>query len=253
MWAWALAAVLAVGCASTQYPTEGSGQPTDRASGAVPAGALGACRRPNTKRPPIVSQALWDGVKPCDARTPVSFVRLGYGHDSPDDPEADKQMEKLLGSLRDAQKPETGNGQFLAMLRALRPLALVDPMLKDRVAKDASRTNACDFTYLLNNMAAERAKLEADRPCTAEAFNPKQKSEVCLFDTARAEGTWLTSSWDCVTHTDSSGSTAQSCHRLCAYDDYCARQVSCAAPDLDLLLCALGVCLPEPRAGFYGR
>ena len=64
---------------------------------------------------------------------------------------------------------------------------------------------------------------------------------------------WLTSAWSCVTHTGAVGEE-QSCYRLCAYDDYCARQVSCAAPDIDLLLCTLGVCLPEaPTAVVIGN
>jgi hypothetical protein len=43
----------------------------------------------------------------------------------------------------------------------------------------------------------------------------------------------------------------QSCYRMCEFDDFCAAQVSCASADLDLLLCALGVCLPEKVAGVY--
>ena len=44
---------------------------------------------------------------------------------------------------------------------------------------------------------------------------------------------------------------AQSCHALCGYDDYCVRQVSCTATDVDLMICAAGLCLPEPRTGVY--
>ena len=69
-----------------------------------------------------------------------------------------------------------------------------------------------------------------------------------LFDTTRDEVVWLTSSWSCATHTGALGEHT-SCFQLCAYDDYCAKQVSCSAPDIDLLLCAMGVCIPEPRVG----
>ena len=81
-----------------------------------------------------------------------------------------------------------------------------------------------------------------------EAYDPKVRSEVCLFDVNSDEAVWLTSSWSCVTHSGAIGEDS-SCFRKCAYDDYCAKQVSCAAPDIDLLLCSMGVCLAEPRAG----
>jgi hypothetical protein len=235
-------------CASTEFFPEGSGQPTDRASGAVPAGALGACKRPGTKRPAVVSAKLWEDVKACTPTTPAGYVRLGYGRATPNDDKADEQVEKILQAVRDAQKSESHSTQFATMLRSLRDAAAKDPLLRDRITRDpASRT--CDFAYLFNTMSKERARLEQGNACVAEAYDPKARSEVCLFDTARQEASWLGSGWDCMTHTSASGSE-QSCHRLCAYDDYCARQVSCAAPDLDLVLCALGVCLPEARAGF---
>lgn len=60
---------------------------------------------------------------------------------------------------------------------------------------------------------------------------------------------WLTSSFDCMTRVNPA--QAQSCHALCAYDDYCVRQVSCTATDVDLMLCAAGVCMPEPRTGVF--
>ena len=238
-------------CASTEYFPEGSGVPTDRASGAVPAGSLGACKRPGTKRPVLVSQQLWDDIKPCAPSTPVGWVRLGYGRAVPNDAEADKQAEVLLQSVRDAQKPETGNSQFSATLRSLRTQALKDEALRDRVSRDPVQ-QTCDPGYLLSTMAKERAKLEQGRPCAAEVYDPKQRTEVCLFDTGRAEASWLGASWDCLTHTGAVGQE-ESCHRLCGYDDYCAQQVSCSASDVDLVLCSLGVCLPEARAGFYGR
>jgi hypothetical protein len=39
---------------------------------------------------------------------------------------------------------------------------------------------------------------------------------------------------------------------MCSYDDYCAKQVSYVAPDIELFLCALGVRIPEPAPGFDG-
>ncbi len=239
---------LAVGCATTEFYNEGPGQPSDRASGAVPAGSLGVCKKPNTKRPPIVDAKLWEDARPCTPRTPASFIRLGYGRATPDDPEADKDMERVFEALRDGTKEEGGNGKLLAMLKQVRDKASKDANMKTRVARESGR-EACDFTYLLNTMAKERAKIEPDKPCAAEAYDPRIKAEQCIFDPSRAEGSWVSSAWDCVTHTNAVGQE-QSCHRLCAYDDYCTRQVSCAAADIDLLLCAMGVCLPEQRAGF---
>jgi hypothetical protein len=238
------------GCATTEFYNEGPGQPSDRATGAVPAGAIGVCKKPKTRRPPIVSQQLWDDARVCTGRTPAGHIRLGYGKEGADDKVADQQMEKMLEALRDGTKDEGGNAKVVAMLKQVRDAASKDPELKSRVSRESSRGEACDFTYLLNTMVKERGKLEPGQTCAAEAYDPKAKGETCLFDTGRAEGVWLTSSWDCVTHSGALGQE-QSCHRLCAYDDYCARQVSCAASDVDLLLCAMGVCLPEQRAGFY--
>lgn len=240
-----------VSCASTEYFPEGSGVPTDRSTGSVPAGSLGACKRPGTKRPALVSQQLWENIKVCAPSTPVGWVRVGYGRATPNDPEADKAQEALLQAVRDAQKPETGSSQFSATLRGLRTQALKDTGLRDRVARDPAQ-QSCDAGYLLTTMAAERKKLEPGQACPAEVYDPKQRTEVCLFDTARAEAGWLGASWDCLTHTGASGQE-ESCHRLCAYDDYCAQQVSCSAADIDLVMCSLGVCLPEARAGFFGR
>jgi len=245
---FALGVGAAGACASTEFFNEGSGAPTDRASGSVPEGTLGVCKRPGTKRPPIVSAKIWDDAKPCLATTPAAFARLGYGRDKPNDDEADKQVEKILEAVRTAQKTESRSAELATMLRGLRDAAQKDPLLRDRVTRDpASKT--CDLAYLFNTMAKERSRLEQGNVCPAEAYDPKARSEVCLLDTGRSEASWLGSGWDCMTHTTASTAQEQSCHRLCAYDDYCARQVSCAAPDFDLVLCALGVCLPEPRAG----
>jgi hypothetical protein len=121
--------------------------------------------------------------------------------------------------------------------------------MRDRVARATARTSTCDYTYLLNTMDRERAALQPGNGCAAEAYDTKVRAEACLFDTSVREGAWVSSAWSCVAHTSAVGQ-AESCHRLCGYDDYCAMQVSCAASDVDLLLCVLGICLPEQRAGF---
>jgi hypothetical protein len=79
-------------------------------------------------------------------------------------------------------------------------------------------------------------------------YDPAVRDEVCLFDTKRDEVVWLTSSWSCVTRSNVMGQDT-SCYRWCAYDDYCAKHVTCSAGDIDLLLCSMGICLPEARAG----
>jgi hypothetical protein len=233
-------------CASTEFTPEPQAQPNDRTSGAVPAGAIGVCKRDGTKRPPLVSEALWENTKPCTARTPPKHIRLGYS--DKDDPEADKQIEQILAALRDAPKEEGGNNKFVTMLRGVRQRALENPTLRDRVSRDTTSAGACDFTYLLNTMGKAREKIERDQ-CTAEVFDAKEKKEVCLFDAAKPEGLWLTSGWACLMNTRALGSD-QSCHRLCAYDDYCARQVGCAGTDVELLLCAMGICLPEQTVSY---
>lgn len=241
---------LALGCVSTEYGYEPPGQPSDRASGAVPAGSLGVCKVPESKKPPLVSATLWEHARPCSARTPASFIRLGYGRGgegASGAPEADAQMGRMLEVLGRAPKGEDGKTDFAAMLRALREEAIKDPALASRVARDPG-AKSCDIPYLLNTMARERPNVAAGA-CTAEVYDQQARTEACLFDTGREEALWLTSAWDCVTFTEAVG-REQSCHRLCAYDDYCAKQVSCAAPELDLILCAMGVCVPEARAVF---
>lgn len=239
------------GCATTEYPVEGPGQPTDRASGEVPPGSLGVCKLPLAKRPPIVNEKLWDDARICTPRTPERFIRLGYGAGiagAATDEEAQKNMEKYLQTLRDGRKEEGGNNQIVSAIRSLHEQGMKDPMLRYRVARESARTSVCDYTYLLNTMSAQRQKLAQGNPCATQAYDPKQRTEVCLFDTTKEEAVWLTSSWSCVTHSGAMGEET-SCFRMCAYDEYCAKQVSCTAPDVDLLLCAMGVCLPEERVG----
>jgi hypothetical protein len=237
---------MASGCATTEYPVEGPGQASDRASGNVPYGSLGVCKRPFTKRPPLVSEKLWDNARTCTARTPREHIRLGYGRTNAvdGDAESDKRMERVMAALRETPKSETGNNLFTSMIRAVRDDALNDPLLRDRVARGSPLAAPCDFKYLLNNMSSARARLTPEDKCTVDAYDPKVRAEVCLFEPASEEATYLTSSWDCVAHTGAVGQE-QSCYRLCGYDDYCSRQVSCAAPDIDLLLCSMGVCLPK--------
>lgn len=239
----------AAGCSGTQYINEGPGQPFDKVRGSVPAGSLGVCKRPGTQKPPIVNPVIWEHAKPCNATTPEEYIRLGYGHSRSDPEGAKKRVDKMMEALREGQR-EGGNTQVLGVLRQVREEGQKDEWLKDRVFRQSARDAACDFTYLLNTMEGEYARLRKGERCAAHVYDQVDRKEVCLFDTSQEEAVWLTASWTCVARTEEAGS-AMSCHRLCAYDDYCARQVSCAAPDLDLSLCALGVCLPEQKAGIY--
>ena len=86
--------------------------------------------------------------------------------------------------------------------------------------------------------------------CPARVYDPEEHREVCLFDLKVPQAAWLTGAWSCLAFTETPGQ-GESCYRTCNYDDYCAAQVSCAAPDFDLVLCALGICLPEKVAGLY--
>jgi hypothetical protein len=244
------AASAATGCASTEFYPEGPGQPPDKSKGTVPPGAVGACRRPQTKKPPIVNATLWEHTPVCSLRTPDSFIRLGYGREpSGPESEADRQMDRLLTALTKGPDPKEGNNEILTMLRSLQDYALKQPVLRDRVTRESSRPLPCDFNYMLATMVQERARLEPNDACTAHVYDPKDKQNVCLFDMNATGVAWLTSSWDCMTRVNPA--EAQSCHQLCAYDDYCVRQVSCTATDVDLMLCAAGVCLPEPRTGVF--
>ncbi|HSN97585.1 MAG TPA: hypothetical protein VLS89_04770 [Candidatus Nanopelagicales bacterium] len=247
-----LALVPAAGCATTEYVNEGPGQPTERASGALPPGAVGVCKEPFTKRPPIVPQDLWDHAKPCAPSTPASYIRLGYAKDGAagQDPETEQLVERTLAALREGNKVDGGNSELLSAIRAVRSWAIKKDQLRSRVTREPQLEHTCDFTYLLNTMSGSRGKLKPNEPCTAKVFDPQVRDQVCLFDTGKPESLWLTSGWDCVTFTGALGNE-ESCHRLCGYDDYCTRQVYCAAGDIDLLLCTMGVCLPEPRRGIY--
>ena len=240
----------AAGCASTEYINEGPGQPSERASGALPPGSVGVCKQPFTKKPPIINAEVWDHAKTCSPKTPGSYIRLGYARagSAGEDPETEKLVEHVLATVPEAQKVDTGNNQMTSAVRSVRTYAAKNAALRDRIAKEPQLEHVCDFTYLLNTMSAARSKLKADDLCTAKVFDPQARKDVCLFDMSRTDVLWLTSSWDCVTFTGALGNE-QSCYRLCGYDDYCARQVYCAAPDLDLVLCTMGVCLPEPRQG----
>jgi hypothetical protein len=243
--ALAAAASGALGCASTEFVPEGPGQEPERTKGTVPKGSVGTCRRTGTKRPPIVAQGIWDHSPACTPRTPDSFLRLGYGSDA----EAETWMTRLLGTLAEANDPREGNNKLLTMLRGLQDYAIKQPLMRDRVTRESSRPLPCDFTYMLNIMVQERAKLEPNDQCTAYVYDPKERKDVCLFDMSAKAVPWLTSSWDCMTRVDPANH--QSCHALCAYDDYCVRQVSCTATDVDLMMCAAGVCVPEARTPVF--
>jgi hypothetical protein len=243
--------VLIWGCASTEFYNEGPGQPSERASGAVPPGSIGVCRKPHAKRPPIVNATLWEDAHECTSRTPERYIRLGYGRD--DDKtqaaeEEDKDQIHYLEILKEGSNVETGNSKLTSTLKILHEAGLKDPALRERVARSTERSYSCDYTYLFNTMAKTRAKLEANETCPISVYDPKLRTETCLVDVQRAEVGWFTSSWSCVSHTNAAGE-AQSCYRLCGYDDYCAKQVSCTAPDVDLMLCAMGVCQPVAKAG----
>jgi hypothetical protein len=138
---------------------------------------------------------------------------------------------------------------MLTTLRTVQRQALEDESLASRVERASGRTLACDYSYLLNTTQKQYAKVESD-PCPAYAYDPKLRTDVCLFDLNVKDALWLTSAWGCLAFTETLGE-GHSCHRLCAYDDYCSSQVSCAQPDFDLALCVMGVCLPEKVAGIY--
>jgi hypothetical protein len=236
------------GCVSkTEFPHEGPGHLSDRASGQVPEGSISVCKLPVSKRPPIVDEKLWEDARPCTAKTSPRAIRLGYGAGiagAETDAEADNNVERMLAALRDSRKDEGGNNPLALAIRNLREASLRDPLLRDRVARDAGRSGACDYAYLLGSMARERSKLAHGARCAVEAYDPKTHAEACLFDTNREEAVWLSGSFPCVARTLALGEES-SCFRLCGYDDYCAKQVSCAAPDIDLVLCLLGVCVPD--------
>jgi hypothetical protein len=213
---------------------------------------MGACRVAFSQRPPIVNQSLWDNLPKCTARTPQRYVRVGYGRDLEGKRVAGAKgrVEAIMAALKAGSADKTGNVRMNRMLRAVRQRGLTDLRFSARVERTTGRSLPCDYTYLLNTTDKEFSKLAQGDTCPAYAYDAKSGNNSCLFDAAVSESTWLTSAWSCLAFTDTAGE-GQSCYRLCSYDDYCAAQVSCAAPDFDLVLCALGVCTPEPMRGRY--
>jgi len=245
-----LMAVGLIGCPSTMFFDEGQGQPSDRALGKAPPGSIGACREPMSKRPPLINEALWDNLRDCNKRTPRRFLRLGYSkaYLAQDDAEA-VRVKRLMQELAPATQEQDGNVRMIQLLRAVRQEARGDPKLEARVERASGRTFACDYSNLPTTTEKEFANVQEDS-CPAYAYDPKLRRNVCMFDTSIREARWLTSGWACLAFTDTMGE-GESCHRLCAYDDYCAGQISCSQPDFDLVMCALGVCMPEKIAALY--
>ncbi len=233
-------------CAATEYHSEPPGEAAGQTGNVVPSGMIGVCKRADTKRPPVVSEALWEHARPCTPRTPPEHIRLGYSEK--DDPDVEKQLETISNGLKEGQKDDGGNNAMVATVRGVRQRAVDLPTLRDRVSRDTTSGGTCDFTYLLNTMSKAREKIEHDA-CTAEVYDTKEHKQVCLFDPGKPEASWLTSGWACLMSVRALGAD-QSCHRLCAYDDYCVKQVSCAGADIDLLLCAMGICLPQQRGNY---
>lgn len=239
------AALVGAGCSSTKFPDEGPGQPDSRTYGAVPAGMVGACKRPFSMQPEIVSDVMWEHLEECRSESPRDYLRIGYGNLNKEPEKARAEHARIMKALKDG---EEDNVAILNVLRAIRDEGLEDPRLKDRVSRESARPEACDFTYLLNVMHDQSiAMRRGSDPCAVYAYDQADRQEVCLFDTEVEQAVFLSSTWACMTRTGVVGK-GESCHKLCAFDDYCARQVSCATADIDLALCALGVCLPEADA-----
>lgn len=237
------ALVGAAGCGSTQFHEEGPGQPDGRTYGAVPAGMVGVCKRPFSMQPEVVSDVMWEHAEECHANTPKDFLRIGYGNLNNEPDKARAKHKRIMEALRQG---EEDNIAVLNVLRAVRDEALDDPWLKDRVSRESARPEACDFSYLLGVMHDRSIQLRpGSDPCAVYAYDQADRQEICMFDTEVQQAVWLSSSWACMTRTGTMGK-GESCHKLCAFDDYCSKQVSCAQADIDLALCALGVCLPEP-------
>ena len=242
---------LLAGCPATLFYDEGPGQPGDKASGLAPPGSVGVCRVRLSRKPPLVNGELWRNMPMCNKRTPRRYLRIGYGRigaPSTQDTVETRRIDNVMSVVKEVSKIDDGNRRMLGMLRTVRREALAEPELASRVERASGRTYACDYSYLLNITNKEYRVLSSG-VCPAFAYDAKQKRNVCLFDTSIDWATWLTSAWSCMAFTGTVGE-GQSCYRLCAYDDYCAEQVSCAAPDFDLVLCSLGVCMPEKMRGF---
>ena len=250
--AWLGVTVIVAGCPATQFINEGPGQATDAASGRVPSGAIGACRVRFSERPPLVNKALWDNLPRCTPRTPRRYLRVGFGRDLDGKrvEQAKGNVDAIMAALKAGAEDKSGNVRMSRMLRTVQQQGLGDVRLSARVERATGRSFPCDYTYLLNTTDKQYSKLASGDTCPAYAFDPKTRRNQCLFDTSMSETTWLTSAWSCLAFTDTVGE-GQSCYRLCSFDDYCAAQVSCAAPNFDLVLCALGVCTPERVRGLY--
>jgi hypothetical protein len=243
-------AVTVVAChaTSTEFIHEGRGQPSDRASGVVPDGAIGVCKKQHSMRPPLVDPTVWEHAQACSDKTPYRFIRLGFGDTSRGpDVKADTRMQSFMETLKTSSSDTDGNTKMLRMLRRVQQEGKNDVDLQARIQRGGARSFACDYAYLLGT-TSDAQKKDEQGPCPAKAYDTKARGEACIFDMTRAEAQWLTGAWGCVADTGTVGE-GKSCYRLCEYDDYCASQVGCAAPDLDLLLCALGICLPEKVAG----
>jgi len=236
------------GCPRTVFYDEGPGQPSDRASGKAPPGSVGACKVPDTARPVLVDEQLWRNLDPCNKRTPRRYLRIGYRPDAVDaSGVARKQL--ILEGLEAASKEDAGNIKMVTMLRTIRRIAEQDEYLKSRVERASGRSQPCDYAYLFSTTREHYEKVGDDASgCAAKVFDPKLRRDRCLFDENLPQTRWLTSAWSCLAFTETVGE-GSSCYRLCAFDDHCAAQTSCAQPDFDLMLCTLGICMPEAVAG----
>jgi hypothetical protein len=244
----ASAGVLA-GCPDTVFPDEGSGQPGDRASGRAPSSSVGACRLRLSRRPPVIPQELWNHLPECNKRSPRRYLRIGYSSILEADNDEALRLRYVMHELEEAYKEPDGNTRMILLTRAVQNVGVKDEKLKSRVERSTSRTFACDYDYLLDKTEKNFAKVTSDQ-CPAYVYDPVLRRDVCMFDMRKPEVKWLASSWACLAFTETAGE-GESCHRMCEYDDYCASQVSCAQPDFDLILCSLGVCLPEEVAGLF--
>ncbi len=249
--AFAAAAVLLIGCPeATMFPDEGSGQPSDRSRGKAPPGSVGVCKIPFSRRPPIVNENLWNNLNRCNKRTPRRYVRVGFADErQAADDEESKRLAYVMGELKKAHGEKDPNTRMILMTRAVKQGGADDTKLKARIERMDSRTFACDYAYMLNTTRTEYAKVQSDA-CPAYAFDPVLRKDVCMFNLNMPESAWLVSSWSCLAFTDTAGE-GESCHRLCAFDDYCSSQISCSQPDFDLVMCSIGVCMPEEVAGLY--
>lgn len=247
----AIVAISLAGCPTTEFYREGPGTASDRASGIAPAGALGACRIPGNRRPPLVNEALWKNLRQCSEKTPRRYLQLGYGRtmDGKFDDDAQARVDRIMRSIQEAAKEKDGNTRMLGMLRDVRRYAANDQRLVARIERAQNRTYPCDYRYLFTTMVKQQETVKTDR-CPIYVYDPKLRREHCLFDISVEGTSWLTGAWGCFAFTQTVGE-GESCYRKCSYDDYCAAQVNCSAPDFDLVMCALGVCLPEKAKGLY--